>query len=95
MSKTSKPVSAPLSLLQQLNSKWNEDLTRAWVKIQAYGSVVAVAVIEGIQTLSGFVNNDTFKSYLDVLHVPQWVPGVLAILGIIAYLTLPSKDDNA
>lgn len=95
MSKTSKPVSAPLSLFQQLNNKWNEDLTRAWVKIQAYGSVLAVAVIEGIQTLSGFVNNDTFKSYLDVLHVPQWVPGVLAILGIIAYLTLPSKDTDA
>lgn len=95
MSKTSKLNSQTPTLLQSLSNKWNEDLTRAWVKIQAYGSAVAVAVIEGIQTLSGFVNNDTFKSYLDVLHVPQWVPGVLAILGIIAYLTLPSKDNNA
>lgn len=94
MSKTSKLKSSP-SLLQQLANTWHEDLTKAWAQIQAYGSGLAVAIIEGIQGLSLCVNNDTFKSYLDVLHVPQWVPAVLAGIGIIAYLTLPSKDSDA
>jgi hypothetical protein len=90
MSKTSKLKS---SRLQPLLKLWNGDLTKAWTKLQAYGSATAVVVIEFIQSLSSVVNNDSFKSYLDVLHVPQYVPAILAVIGIIAYLTLPKGQD--
>lgn len=86
MSKRSKPKSSLLS--QRLKSIWKEDWTRLGVKLQAAN----IAVLGSINSLNGYISDPTFKSYLDILNVPKEVYVFLAIIGMISFLSLKSKN---
>ena len=86
MSKRSKPKSSPLS--QRLKAVWVQDWTRLAVKLQA----VNMAFLGLVDTVNTYVSDPTFKSYLDILSVPKEVYIFLAIIGMISFISLKSKN---
>lgn len=77
MLKTSKPKSVKL-----LKAVWYQSWTKGWAQVQIAGGT-ALGVIAN---LNGFIQNETFKSYLDVLEVPKMVYVGIAIFGIVALI---------
>jgi hypothetical protein len=82
-------VSLKLSPVQSLKAVWYKSWTAGWAKAQIVGG----AALGTIANVGSFVNDGTFKSYLQDLEVPKTVYIVVALLGIITLIAHGREEE--
>lgn len=77
------------SLYRPLKAVWYKSWTAGWAKAQIAGG----AALGTISNIGTFVNNETFKSYLQDLEAPKAIYIGIAILGIVTLLA-HGREEN-
>lgn len=84
-----------MSLLSNYKNKikelWQNDWAASWARFQMKVSAFLAAAMGFIQVLNSYVQDPTFKTYLDSLQVSKEVYFVIALIGILSFLSLPSR----
>lgn len=78
-----------MRLLLPFKAVWR----KSWTKLLGYTQAVSGAGLFAVSQINSYVNDPTFKSYLDMLDLPKTVTVALVVIGVITWLAHGRKDD--
>jgi hypothetical protein len=84
--------SPPLLPLKAVESPLKAIWYRSWTKLLGYAQALSGAGLLALSEVNSYIQDPTFKSYLDMLSVPKSVTIGLALIGIITWLAHGRSD---
>ena len=86
------PFSKPLAYVTP--TMWAKAIwQKSWTKLLGWLTAIPSSLLLAASEINSYISDPFFKSYLDVIHVPQAVTIAFATLGVLIWLAHGREND--